>query len=541
MTQQIGIEEGSFQRVSNAEDIEYAAYMDRIQRRLAANTADSRLFTTDANLWEMYLGGFADPAERQYHNCNTCRKFIESFGGLAVIYADGRTKSAIWDEADAPATYAASVASMVRAVRRARITGVFITESPALGTDQAGGWSHFHATLDTTHVHRHPTLTAGQAMSEKREDFKNVLRAVSEYKLASIETAVAVLNGDALYRAEKILGQAEWLRDTAIAWARPITGGANLVWRAVASAPAGFCHPRGGVLGALIDDIDSGYSFAVVAERFAKKMHPLQYQRPQAAPTAGAIANAEKLIEKLGIAESLKRRYARFDEVSAIWRPREAVVTLDGKGVFGHLQPKGETQGPTIKSPPRVVTWGKFWTEMLAARWERVEVHAPNNGNYAVLVTAENPDAPPILQWDMPDDRNPVSWYIWVGGSTAQQFGLRAGSWCEVSAIAHKPSAWGRRPGAVTIGAHHGDGVMFIIRGAADTRVGAGGALFPEILKSELREVRSVIEAYSKSATLSGAAEQSASGLLLEKGPWHLGVRTWTGGRSTDYVIDRME
>lgn len=35
-------------------------------------------------------------------------------------------------------------------------------------------------------------------------------------------------------------------------------------------------------------------------------MNPLQYQRPQAAPSAGNVAQAERIVEKLGIANSLE-------------------------------------------------------------------------------------------------------------------------------------------------------------------------------------------------------------------------------------------
>lgn len=38
------------------------------------------LFTTDIDLWPIYMDGFEDPEDRQYHNCHACRKFIQDFG-----------------------------------------------------------------------------------------------------------------------------------------------------------------------------------------------------------------------------------------------------------------------------------------------------------------------------------------------------------------------------------------------------------------------------------------------------------------------------
>ncbi|MFK5282546.1 hypothetical protein ACI3PL_23585, partial [Lacticaseibacillus paracasei] len=60
--------------------------------RFLANCANGTkpLFTTDAeDLWGLYLGTFADPTERQYHNCHACRQFVERFGALATIGDDG--------------------------------------------------------------------------------------------------------------------------------------------------------------------------------------------------------------------------------------------------------------------------------------------------------------------------------------------------------------------------------------------------------------------------------------------------------------------
>jgi hypothetical protein len=87
---------------------------------------------------------------------------------------------------------------------------------------------------------------------------------------------------------------------------------------------------------------------------------------------------------------------------------------------------------------------------------------------------------------------------------------------------------------------HHGEGAIFILHGARDVNH-QGGALFPETLKSELHGVRSVIEAYSAKATLSGAAEASACGLLMaDKNQVTVRV-TSKAGVQTTYKIDRWD
>jgi hypothetical protein len=89
---------------------------------------------------------------------------------------------------------------------------------------------------------------------------------------------------------------------------------------------------------------------------------------------------------------------------------------------------------------------------------------------------------------------------------------------------------------------HHAKGAIFIIHGARDLDH-KGGTLFPEILRSELHGARSVIEAYSRTAKLGGAAEASACGIMLgESGSREVVVRvTSTAGVSTTYTIDRWD
>lgn len=71
-------------------------------------------------------------------------------------------------------------------------------------------------------------------------------------------------------------------------------------------------------------------------------------------------------------------------------------------------------------------------------------------------------------------------------------------------------------------------------------RVGAG--LFPVCLRDDLHGVRSTIEAYSRSATLSRRSEASACGYDLRKGG-ALGVqlRVLSRGAWSSYRIDRWD
>lgn len=480
---------------------------NEMQRRFLANTRNGAIpvFKTDAaHLWEKYLDSFEDLDERQYHNCDCCKQFIRNFGGLACISPEGRVTSALWHGVEATNQYQAAVKALDKAVGASRIRGVFLSSDVLLGTRFKGGWEHFTVTAATWYKKTH--LTAGQAMAEKKEDFKNVVRALAEFKPEHLQAAVTLLKTDSLYRSEKVLSQAQWLRDLQVS----VTNNRNkntLVWKAVASAPAGFCHPRGGMLGTLIDDIAAGKSSRDIFANFDVKMAPDRYQRPQAAPTAGAIEAAEKLFKKLGLEKSVERRFCRLDELQTFWTPKAS--TEETGSLFGHLVPKGGATDPIV-TPVQEMSWEKFKNTLLPDA-ERIECSAPMRGNYSAFVTAVHPDAPPILQWDSEEDRNPVSTYVWKDGSSSSSFGLVSSDWYPVSALVYQPSMWSGKP------TPQAPGVVFVIEGAHETRADTGAALFPEILRAELHGVRSVIEAYSKSAKLEGLKEPHAAGIAVAK------------------------
>ena len=527
------------------DDADYEHFLARIGKRFNDNLKNGErpLFKTGAEgLWDAYLQSFDDPAMRQHHNCSACRHFINRFGGLVTIDDTGRTASALWDEEGAPEEYKRGIAAMARLAVRAKVTGPFLSSEPVLGSPRTDTWQHLSAMLPMALLYKPGILTAGQKMAEKREDFGTVCRALAEFPAAAVDQAITLLSTDSLYRSEKVLGQAEFLQR--LHAARAAAHGdlkANLTWLAITTAPAGLCHPRSSMIGTLLEDIAAGMDFDEVSRRFAEKMHPLRYQRPQAAPRAGAIEAAEKMVAQLGLERAFARRFATIDEVQALWKPVVAEEkSKPAGGLFSGLKPRGEadTNAATSSMPPVVMTWQKFEREVLPTA-ALIEAHITAGAmSFCSFVTAVDPEAPPLLQWDRDDHRNPVSWYFYHGGSTAASYSLAPG-FVEVLAVTLKPSMWG--DSAVM---HQGKGVMFVLAGARDTK-SPGIALFPECIRSELHGIRSVIEAYSRSAKLIDAEGQLAAGLMVNAGQsgenWNLRLRVTAAGRKVEYRLDRWD
>lgn len=503
-----------------------------------AVSIDEPLFTTNVeNLYDIFLNNLPEEA-RQHYNCHECRRFVNNYGGLVTIDDAGYTHPVMW-ECLAPEFFYLAVANVSNAVRAAKVTGVFLTTEKRLGVPKTGKWTHMAVDIpnfDRRFKHRDRIFTADQKMAEKRQDYQMLMRACANYKKETVESAVNLLRSNSLYRSEKVLGIAEWFLDLKQNMGKPGCF-TNIVWKKVATAPAGFCHISSSMIGTLLDDIEAGMDFEAVKRRFDEKMNPTKYQRPKAAPTAQNVARAEEIVAKLGIANSLKRRYARLDELQKVWVPKVEEPKAARGGVFASVKTKeSQNVAKPIFGTGATMTWDKFQRTVLPTA-KKIEVKTSyGRDSFAALVTAVDPEAPPIIQWDTEENRNPFSWYLYSGGSYASNWNVRSGDYVEVTAVVLQPNLW--QPGYE----HQGKGVLFILKDCKDKQ-NKTSALFPEILRGELHEVRATIEAYSKANSLSGDWEADACGLIYQSSHdnWQCNLRVTTDVGVSTYKLDRWD
>ena len=499
-------------------DRHYHSFLDAIRVRFQSVVGP--LFVADVpDLWPIYLNNI--PAEsRQHWNCNCCKGFIRRYGAIVTINEDGTLSSPIWNIfADVPPELAGSVRAIYEVVCPAKVAGVFASGGPELGHHTAGGFRHLAVTLPASLVFKSAVKEPHEYVAEKAEEFAMLSRGLAEFKVGTFSDAVRVLQADAVDRSEKVLAHAEWL--LVLKNGQSINNRLhNRRWLAVAKAPQGWAHVRSSMIGTLLEDIENGLAFDEVKRRWTEKIHPLRYQRPVAAPAAGAIAQAEKLVEQMGLAPSFRRRFCRLDEVEALWRPTPKPEAPAAGGVFANVKAKGDAarRDPLeIKAEP--MTFRTFLEKHLGSLRE-IELLVPYSGDFVAFTTAAVPDAPILFKWN-----NPVSWYRYHFGSTASDFSLVANTWVQVLAICQPPPAWGGAP------THYKD-IVFMLDGCRDTRGCLG--LFPECIRGELHGVRSVIEAFSKDGKLEACEGQVAAGLAIGET-----IRIRAAG--TEYSINGLE
>lgn len=504
-------------------DGDYNRLEEVIKNNLELET--KTMFQTDAaDLWDIYLNNL--PSNRQYYNCNCCKSFIQRYGNLVTIDENGKTSSVLW-AAIVPRFFDVSVSKLRKAVESAKVTNVCVSSEKMFGTPKSPkGWTHLCGA--NPKVHKHAVKSAYQREAELTQDYILIAKTINGYDANTIETALKILKSEQFPGYEKSLGMAEWYAElhTRLSNTNSQNYRRNIIFKAIADAPLGFAHASNTMLGTLFDDIKSGKSFESCKRAWADKMHPLKYQRPTAPVSDNQIEVAEKLVTKLGVANSLKRRYALLEEVIAVghvWTPPATFTKASSEGVFTHLRGQ-KTLPSAIKIPDQSITWNKFNRDVLPSV-RTMQILCPDRGGYVGVTAAEDQAAPLIFQWN-----NQFAHYFYHQGSYAADWGLDGGSnnWRKVNAVV-------KAPHGNTLD-HYKKFLVFVVDGCHDTRgKTAGLAIFPECLKSEFREIRAVVETHSKSGGISGVG--TANGLSFSADS---SVTVRVNDEAT-YTIDRWE
>ena len=506
---------------------------DLLVESIKANWPDKQLFATniDGNLlFDTFLDGIPASFVQEY-SCNCCRKFFTDFANLVYVNDNNELVSALWSNIDVPEFFAESIENIKQALKKVKIADVFVSDEKVWGRPETGYWRHFAVTPLNGQVYKPRVLTSNQERARIRENVKNIKVALADFDVQILTKVVSIIESEVLDRSEKVEGPANWLlnlQKTSSTLKGPKRD--NYLWSEVAKAPEGFCHPRSSVWSTILEDLEKGVDFETAAKSFNAKMKPTEYQRPKAAPKSGTIDKAEKLVDQLGLRPSFARKFATLDEIQTLWRfASKDESTNEQDGMFGHLRPKAKTE--VTKLDYGKITFAKF-QKLLTGSVLKIELYVTRNGPFAAFTSAVNPDAPPILQWDTHAHRNTVCQYTYNNGSSASTWGLKSDTWQIVTAIAMSPWNWH------TKNSHFSEGAMFVLEGAVDRDVDHVG-LYPETLKPEFHEIRSVVEAYSQNGKLEGAENANACGWLLRNSTTR--VRIYTENTVTTYEIDRWD
>lgn len=371
------------------------------------------VFLVDINgdeLWAHYLASFPEGTnpmfrERREYECNTCHNFVRNLG--AVVYAEKGKLLTVWDvQVDDP-THQAVADAMAAKVRSLKIKNRFIAEMPQYGcaktTSQETGevWHHFHGLVPAIfRWDKNPTDYIGESNADK-----NLLeRSINEISDFAIDIVMDLIDTDSLYKGDEKRKKVVALRKLKADYAKLKTERGREIFLWKNATP----HTRilNDVVGTLLSDITKGMELENAVKAFEFKTAGPNYKRSKALVTQKMIDEAEKLVEKLGLGDSLARRYAVREDISV-----NDVLFVDGTvkkqllgGAFGGIKPTKKNV-PVLNDVEDISIKDFIKKVLPKADTLEVLVKSEHTASFVSLIAPVNPDAKPLLKWD-----NPFSW-----------------------------------------------------------------------------------------------------------------------------------
>ncbi len=401
----------------------FTALMEEKFQTLVKN--HKNLYLTDVSkddIWEMYLNSFPSGTNKMYkerreYDCNHCKQFLRPYGNIVAI--ENNKLISIWD-IDAPGYYKEVADKLSSFVKSKAIKDIFVNDFAKLGIPHNTQmlpdgstikWNHFSFELPSTHVNK--SSNSNESLKGSARDVKNVFkRALDEITVDAIETTLELIEQGSLYRGDEFKPvYKKFLEYKKLYINLPDNQKDNYCWIEAQNAGS-IAKIRNQAPGTLLVDISSGKDLDHAVGAFEKVMAPTNYKRPNAIFTKKMIADAQNTIEEMGLVDSLPRRFAELEDITAnnvLFANRDAKKAMN---VFEELNNEVE-QTPKNLSKIETIKIDDFIANVLPGSTS-VEVLFENKhtNNLVSLIAPQIGDSKTLFKWD-----NNFSW-AYTGGLT---------------------------------------------------------------------------------------------------------------------------
>jgi hypothetical protein len=281
-------------------------------------------------LYADYLATFpagADPLFKTAteHDCRCCRHFIRRAGNVVAADASGGLRT-IWDRAavEGMGRYQVVASRLRDVVRAARVRDIFrvgeretsfgAKQSRSLDkvTQHALTWQHFYTGTIPSNLR---AASPDQVRGDYRTTVQVFERGLTELTPEAVETALALVEANALYRGEEHKSALLNFREAQNRFLSKTDARDReiFVWANAGSTAARF---RNTVIGTLVQDLSEGQDVERAVRAFETKVAPQNYKRTTAIITPWMVKKAMETIGALGLEPALERRFAVLGDVS---------------------------------------------------------------------------------------------------------------------------------------------------------------------------------------------------------------------------------
>lgn len=301
-------------------------------------------------LWQHYLTSFPEGSnpifrERTEHDCSCCRHFIKNMGHLVAIN-NGKIITA-WDfEVPNEPEYSTVVKSMADYIRTKTIENVWFTSDTKYGTKSNHEVSEDGKVITWEHLYcevkpRFIAYGVNEKLSNWRSSYDVFKRSLNELTIEATSTVLELIADNSLYRGEewefrlkKFLGcQKEYAK---------LKGEAKSLycWEHLKDC-GDITRIRNTSMGTLLIDISEGEDLETAVKKYEAVVAPTNYKRPKAVFTKKMLEEAQNTVESLGYMNSLARRFATLDDITAnniLFCNRDAGKRVKSTNIFEDMK-----------------------------------------------------------------------------------------------------------------------------------------------------------------------------------------------------------
>ena len=387
------------------------------------------LFITNADedkLYDLYLDSFpagTNPTfrKRREYDCSCCRRFVKNIGKL-VSFMDGQMVT-VWDFDTKSDVYQPVVDALAAYVKTCAVVNPYYVSRNMISDSKFGTemnyeydadhkavrtWNHFAVEIPQRFIVN--SYDVSTKMAEWRDSANVFKRSLEELTMDAVDTVLELIAQNSLYRGKEFEGLVRGFKSDKQVYDRlPDEKKSAYVWMAPGCASMNRLRIRNTAIGTLLVNLSEGMDVDAAVTAFEKVVAPANYKRPKAIFTKKMLEDAQKTVTELGYMNSLARRFATLDDITAnniLFCNRDAAPRV--MGAANPFEAMAKSLGTDPKKFGRAEEIGieKFVKEVLPTA-AGLELFMENrfSKNMVSLIAPQDKSAPSMFKWS-----NGFSW-----------------------------------------------------------------------------------------------------------------------------------
>lgn len=362
-------------------------------------------------MWQHYLNSFPEGSnpifrERTEHDCSCCHQFVKNMGHLVAIN-NGKVTTA-WDfNIPGEPEYSTVVKSMADYIRSKPVVNVWFTKENKFGTKsnheicddgRVLTWEHLYCEVNTKFI-AHDVATK---LSEWRSSFDVFKRGLSELTIEATTTILELIADNSLYRGEEWKARLKKFLDCQKEYVNLDESAKALYCWERLSTHSDIARIRNTSMGTLLIDISEGVDLEIAVKKYEAVVAPTNYKRPKAVFTKKMLEEAQKTVESLGYMNSLSRRFANLDDITAnniLFCNRDAGKRVKSANIFEDMQREVAVNPKKFNRVSEIGIKG-FISDVLPTA-TNIELLLENRlkQNMVSLIAPVDAEAPSMFKW----------------------------------------------------------------------------------------------------------------------------------------------